>query len=186
MELTNAFFLGFRYIHQIGIKVVWKKSLLEEMMISLHRCLKPAWQDASSNLLKSSIMHVRLLSSHPRPKSEPSDESLAEISGGWWRRVKTAMFPVSTMAETKAATEASSKQQKAMALMSPASLERLRRVKEAEERQQNLEASSGDVFTPLSKGAEEFSGNLFKAGMFMISLPLAGKSNPFVYKSSLT
>lgn len=112
-----------------------------------------------------------MLSSKPL---DPVQDIHAETSkGSWWSRIKTAVFPVG---ETKATADAvSSKQQKAMALMSPASLQRLQRIKDAEERQHSL-ASTGDVFTPLSKGAEEFSGNLFKAGMFMISLPLAGEN----------
>ena len=58
-------------------------------------------------------------------------------------------------------------------LMSPAAALRLKRLKEAEEWERN-QASRQDVFTPLSKDAEQFSGNLFKVGMLMISVPLAG------------
>lgn len=85
------------------------------------------------------------------------------------------MFPVSSPSVAASASEASSeKLQRSTALISPASLQRLKMMKNAEERQQSLTASS-DVFTPLSKGAEEFSGNMFKVGMFMISIPLAGE-----------
>ena len=106
-----------------------------------------------------------------------TSDGVSASAGGWWGRIKTAMFPVASAAGDAAAAASSSGKQPPTSLMSPAALQRLQRVREAEERQQNL-ASSADVFTPLSRDAELFSGYMFKAGIFMISIPLAGELLP--------
>ena len=114
----------------------------------------------------------------PPVSSRPAtSDGVSASAGGWWGRIKTAMFPVASAAGDAAAAASSSGKQPPTSLMSPAALQRLQRVRDAEERQQNL-ASSADVFTPLSRDAELFSGYMFKAGIFMISIPLAGELLP--------
>jgi hypothetical protein len=55
----------------------------------------------------------------------------------------------------------------------PAAIQRLERLREAEEKHAARMRAEADVFIPLSKDAEQFSGLLFKAAAVMISIPIA-------------
>lgn len=128
-----------------------------------------------------------LSSTHGSGRDPTSTSANAEAPLGWWSQIKTILFPVTNAATTETANSTgvatgphSARQAIAShsrtprpppsALLSPAVMQRLQKYKDAEDHQ----AATADVFTPLSKDAEQFSGNLFKAGMFMISIPLAG------------
>lgn len=91
-------------------------------------------------------------------------------------RIYAALFPLSS--PNQAATvsrhaEASLRPPLDSPAAELSAYQRLQRLREAELKHEARQQAEADVFIPLSKDAEQFSGMLFKAAAVMISIPLA-------------
>ncbi|GAX77531.1 hypothetical protein CEUSTIGMA_g4975.t1 [Chlamydomonas eustigma] len=110
--------------------------------------------------------------------------SSASPKESWLKRIGAALFPLHSSPDGTSpkslkpnafAGVQSQQSNGSTSLMSQSSYQRIQKIKLAEERLRNSQAvTQSDIFIPLSADAQQFSGNLFKAAIFMITIPLAG------------